>query len=116
MGLNVKAGVGAGALALLALATLPAEAQRTRFQGLTQCSRYAAVQFARRDPAFRRFVIERISVQDDKYAGMVGNQFVSTVFTGRATYETTSGSKRVRFICLHSGFSKGPVFIYALPE
>ncbi len=114
--MGVKAKAGAGALALLALSTLPADAQRTRFQGITQCSRYASVQFARRDPAFRRFVIERVTVQDDKFAGMVGNQFVSTVFTGRATYETTSGSKRVRFICLHSGFSKGPVFVYAIPD
>jgi hypothetical protein len=113
---GVKVKVGAGALALLALSTLPADAQRTRFQGITQCGRYASVQFARRDPAFRRFVIERMSVQDDKFADMVGNQFVSTVFTGRATYETSAGTKRVRFVCLHAGFSKGPVFIYAIPE
>jgi len=113
---GVTAKVGAGALALLALSTLPADAQRTRFQGIAQCSRYASVQFARRDPAFRRFVIDRVSVQDDKYASMVGNQFVSTVYSGRAIYETVAGTKRVRFICLHSGFSKGPVFIYAIPE
>ena len=114
--MGVSARVGAGALALLALSTLPADAQRTRFQGITQCGRYASVQFARRDPAFRRFVIERVSVQDEKYADMVGNQFVSTIFTGRAIYETSAGTKRVRFVCLHAGYSKGPVFVYALPD
>jgi hypothetical protein len=103
-------------LGALVLTTLPADAQRTRFQGITQCARYASVQFARRDPGFRRFVIERITVQDEKYAEMVGNQFVSTVFSGRAIYEAAGGPKRVRFICLHAGFTKGPVFVYTLPE
>jgi hypothetical protein len=104
------------ALGGLMLAAVPADAQRTRFQGITQCSRFASVQFARRDPNFRRFVIERVTVQDDKYADMVGNQFVSSVFYGRAIYEGASGPKRVRFICLHGGSSKGPVFVYAIPE
>ena len=106
----------AAAFGLLVLAAPPAEAQRTRYQAIGQCSRLAAVQFARRDPGFRRFVIERVSVQDDKYAGMVGNQFVSSVIYGRATYEGAAGPKRVRFICLHAGYSKGPVFVYAMPE
>jgi hypothetical protein len=26
------------------------------------------------------------------------------------------GTKRARFICLHAGYSKGAVFIYAMPE
>jgi hypothetical protein len=113
---DVKAKAAACALGLLVLATLPANAQRTRFQGISQCTRFAAVQFARHDPNFRRFVIERVTVQDDKFADMIGNQFISTIYYGRATYEGASGPKRVRFICLHGGFSKGPVFVYALPE
>jgi hypothetical protein len=113
---GVRATIATASLAVFVLTTLPAIAQRTRFQGITQCSRFATVQFSRHDPAFRRFVIERISVQDDKYADMVGNQFVSTIFYGRATYEATSGTKRVRFICLHAGTTKGPVFVYTMPE
>ena len=114
MGVTAKA-LAAG-LGMLALTSLPADAQRTRFQGITQCARVASVQFSRHDPAFRRFVIERVTVQDDKFADMVGNQFVSTVYSGRATYDGALGPKRVRFICLHAGTSKGPVFVYALPE
>ena len=74
------------------------------------------MQFSRRDPGFRRFVIERVSVQDEKYADMVGNQYISTVYYGRATYEGSGGAKRVRFVCLHAGFSKGAVFVFTMPE
>ena len=114
--MGVKATILVAGLVVLALTSMPAQAQRTRFQGITQCSRHAAVQFSRHDPAFRRFVIERVSVQDDKFADQVGNQFVSTIYHGRAIYEGGAGPKRVRFICLHAGTSKGVVFVYALPE
>jgi len=103
-------------LGVLALTATSSHAQRTRFQGITQCSRFAAVQFSRSDPSFRRFVIERVTVQDDKFANMIGNQFVSSVYYGRATYEGAGAPKRVRFICLHGGTTKGPVFVYATPE
>ena len=105
-----------GGLAAVALSAVPAQAQRTRFQGITQCARYGSVQFSRRDPNFRRFVIERVTVQDDRFAGMAGNQFVSSVFYGKATYEAAGGPKRMRFICLHGGTAKGPVFVYVMPE
>jgi hypothetical protein len=113
---GVKAKIPAVALTVLALSAAPADAQRTRFQGLTQCSRLAAAQFGRQDSSFRRFVIERMSVHEERYAGLVGNQFISTVYYGRATYENAAGPKRARFICLHAGYSKGAVFIYAMPE
>jgi hypothetical protein len=110
------AGLGAVVLGAVAFSSLPAHAQRTRFQGISQCSRFATAQFSRTDPTFRRFVIERVSVHDDKFANLVGNQFVSTVYYGRALYEGAGVPKRVRFICLHGGTTKGPVFVYALPE
>ena len=56
---GLVAGLGA-----LVLSAMPAQAQRTRFQGITQCARYGSVQFSRRDTAFRRFVIERTTVQE----------------------------------------------------
>ena len=114
--MGVKTTIAVAGLGVLVLSSIPAQAQRTRFQGVTQCSRFAAVQFSRHDPAFRRFVIERVTVQDDKFAGMVGNQFVATVYHGRATYEAAAGPKRVRFLCLHAGVIKGPVFVYTMPE
>jgi hypothetical protein len=111
----LAAGLAAGFGAVV-LSVIPAQAQRTRFQGVTQCARYGSVQFARRDQAFRRFVIERVSVQDERFAGMVGNQFISTVYYGRATYEAAGGPKRMRFVCLHAGSTKGAVFVYVMPE
>jgi len=112
---GVRAVAVAAALAAL-VAGPPAHAQRTTFEGLRQCARLALVQFKRHNPGFRRFVIDRESVIEDKYADMVGNQFVATVYRGRATYEAASGPTKVRFVCLHGGISKGPVFVYTLPE
>ena len=114
--MGVKTTIALAGLAALVLSSIPAQAQRTRFQGIAQCSRHASVQFSRHDSSFRRFVIERVSVQDEKFAHLVGNQFVSTVYYGRALYENAAGPKRVRFVCLHAGSSKGPVFVYAMPE
>jgi hypothetical protein len=101
---------------IAALAAAPASAQTTTFRGLAECTHQAAAQFKRHDAAFRRFVIDRLSVAGDKYADRVGSQFISTVYSGTATYEAGNGPKKVRFICLHAGVGKGPVFVYALPE
>ncbi len=104
------------ALALLGLLLgAPASlAQRTTYDGLIGCERYAAVEFKRRNPAFRRFVIDRASVVVDRFADRVGSQFVSTVYHGRASYDAGGGAKTVRFLCLHGGVERGPLFVYAL--
>jgi hypothetical protein len=104
------------ACAIVTLAAAPATAQTTTFRGIAECTHKAAVQFRRHDPAFRRFLIDRASVVEDKYADRVGNQFISTIYSGTATYEAGSGPKKVRFLCLHGGGGKGPVFVYALPD
>jgi len=100
----------------LALAATPAQAQRTRFQGVSQCTRFAVAQFGRRDPQFRRFLIEHASVREDRFSDFVGHQYVPTIYFGKAIYETSTATKKVRFICLHGGTVKGPVFVYALPD
>ena len=84
------------------------------FDGLVGCERYAAVEFKRRNPAFRRFVIDRASVAVDRFADKVGSQFVSTIYHGRASYDAGSGAKIVRFLCLHGGVERGPLFVYVL--
>jgi hypothetical protein len=111
-------GVKALALGLCLAALLPlnAHAQRTRFDAVNGCERYAAVKFKRHDQAFRRFVIDRATVEADKFADKAGNQFVSMVFHGKALYEASEGPKIVSFICLHGGAGRGPVFVYTLPE
>jgi hypothetical protein len=107
----------AAAILAAALIPSPASAQRTKFAGLRECERYGSVQFLRQNPAFRRFIIDRATVEEDKFAAQVGTQFVSTVYHGKALFETgTSGPKTVRFICLHAGYRRGPVFVYTLPE
>lgn len=105
-----------GGILVAALSTTPAQAQRTRFDGLRQCERHAGLQFRRHNPQFRRFLIDRATVDTDKYADQVGMQFVSTIYHGKGTYEAAAGPKSVRFICLHAGYRRGPVFVYTLPE
>ena len=110
------AGVGVLAAALAVLAAAPGHAQTSKFDGLRGCERYGAVQFKRRDPAFRRFRVERNSVTADRYARMIGNQFVATIYSGKAVYDGGGGSKLVHFICLHGGIGKGPLFVYTLAD
>lgn len=93
-----------------------ASAQRTKFDGLRQCERFGALQFRKQNPSFRRFLIDRSSVVEDKFVDQVGQQFVSTIYHGKAAYEAGGGPKQVRFICLHAGYRRGPVFVYTLPE
>lgn len=106
----------AAGLALAILVAPPASAQRTRFDAINGCERLGMVKFKRHDAAFRRFVIDRASVEADKFADKAGNQFVSTVFHGKALYEAAAGPKIVSFICLHGGSGRGPVFVYTLGE
>lgn len=103
--------------AALILPATDASAQRTKFTGLRECERYGSVQFLRQNPAFRRFIIDRATVEEEKFASQVGTQFVSTIYHGRAMFEAgTGGPKTVRFICLHAGYRRGPVFVYTFPE
>ena len=104
--------------ALLLAVALPATAApraKTRFDGIRDCERLAAVQFKRHSPVFRRLLIDRATVEDDKYADNVGPTFVSTIYHGKATYEAAKGPQPTRFICLHGGVGKDAVFIYTLP-
>ena len=106
----------AGALLLaLALPATAAPRAKTRFDGIRDCERLAAVQFKRHNPAFRRFIIDRSNVDDDKYADSVGTTFVSTIYHGKATYEAAKGPLPTRFICMHGGGGRGAVFVYTLP-
>ncbi len=105
--------------ALLVTAAAPADAARrskTRFDGIRDCERAAAVQFRRHNPAFRRFVIDRADVTSDRYADRVGPMFVSTVYHGKATYEAAGGPVVTRFICLHGGMHRRALFVYTLPD
>ena len=100
---------------LLLAASAPAvRAQRTTFEGVLGCERYAAAEFKRRNPAFRRFVIDRASVAVDRFADKIGSQFVSTIYHGRASHDAGNGTRIVRFLCLYGGAERGPLFVYTL--
>ena len=117
--MGLKASLAGALLLALALSqALPAAAAprpKTRFDGIRDCERLAAVQFKRHNPAFRRLVIDRSNVEDDRYADQVGPIFVSTIYHGKATYDAGKGPQPTRFICLHGGAGRNAVFIYTLP-
>jgi len=112
--------VGLRSLAVVVVvATLPATAamaQRTNFDGLNSCQHFGTLEFKRRNAAFRRFVIDRADFHVDRFATLVGNQFISTIYRGTATYEAAGGPKAVRFVCLYAGLRQGAVLVYTLPE
>jgi hypothetical protein len=101
---------------ICALAAAPALAQKSTQDGLRDCENLAAVKFKQENPAFKRFAIERADVEEDKFADKVGTQFVSTVYHGKAVYQSSGEPDAVRFICLHGGLGKGAVFVYTLPH
>jgi hypothetical protein len=108
--------IGCALTAALALPAMAAPRAKTRFDGIRDCERLAAVQFRRHNPAFRRFVIDRAAVVVDKYADQVGSTFVSTIYHGTAIYEGSRGPHVARFICLHGGVGKDAVFVYTLRD
>ena len=114
--MGLKASLAVGFLLTLSLPLSAAPRAKTRFDGIRDCERLAAVQFKRHNPAFRRFVIDRAKVEDDKYADKVGGMFVSTIYHGRATYEAGSGAQTTRFICLHGGVGGNALFVYTMTD
>jgi hypothetical protein len=92
----------------------PASAQRNKFDGLRQCERLGSAQMRRSNAQFRRFVIDRSSVSEDKYADHIGTQFVSTIYHGKALLDHGNGEKTVRFVCMHAGYRRGPLFVYTM--
>jgi hypothetical protein len=104
------------AAAFCALAVTPAWAQKSTEDGLRDCEKLAAVKFKQENPAFKKFAIERADVEEDKFADKVGTQFVSTVYHGKALYQSSGAPAELRFICLHGGLGKGAMFVYTLPR
>ena len=87
-----------------------------RREGAGCCERAGASQFLRHNPSFKRFAIDRAHVEADKYADQVGHRFVSTIYHGKALFEAGADAKTVRFICLHAGIGRRPVFVYTLAD
>lgn len=113
--MGLKTAVAGALLLMLAVPAISAPRAKTRFDGIRDCERLAAVQFKRHNAAFRRLLIDRSTVEDDKFADNVGPTFVSTIYHGKATYDAGKGPLPTRFICLHGGVGRDAVFIYTLP-
>jgi hypothetical protein len=102
---------------LCMLAASPVMAQKSTEDGLRDCERLAAIKFKQENSSFKKFIIERgDSIEEDKFADKVGSQFVSTVYHGKAVYQSSGDPDTVRFICLHAGLGKGAVFVYIMPK
>ena len=114
--MGLKTALAAALLLALALPATAAPRSKTRFDGIRDCERRAAVQFRRHDPAFKRFLVDRAAVTVDKFADNVGPTFISTIYSGKAAYEAARGPRPTRFICLHGGAGRDAVFVYTLPE
>ena len=112
MGLR-RIAIGA-VLASLAATADAAPRAKTRFDGIRDCERLAAVQFRRHNVAFRRFTIDRSKVSVDRFSDRVGGSFVSQVYHGGATYDAGKGPDPTRFICLHGG--QDALFVYTMPQ
>jgi hypothetical protein len=102
--------------ALCALCVAPALAQKSTEDGLKDCEKLAAIKFKQENPVFKTFSIARADIEEGKFADKVGTQFVSTVYHGKAMYQSSGEPADVRFICLHGGLGKGAVFVYTMPK
>ncbi len=103
-------------LALTIAAPADAAPRKTRFDGIRDCERLAAIQLKRHNAGFRQFTIHRGRVSVDRFADKVGSSFVSAVYHGTATFDSGKGPGPTRFICLHGGLGNDALFVYTLPE
>jgi hypothetical protein len=101
-------------LASLAATADAAPRAKTHFDGIRDCERLAAIQFKRHNPAFRRFTIDRSKVTVDRFSDRIGNNFITAVYHGHATYDAGKGPETTRFICLQGGTEA--LFVYTLPD
>jgi hypothetical protein len=103
--------------ALLALATLlPLATPFPAFADeVSECESLAAFDFPK-ESRNSRLHIDRAAVNVDKAEVKAGKEYVSSVLHGPATLEASSGSTRVRFVCLYGGVGVGPLFVWLLPD
>jgi hypothetical protein len=82
---------------------------------LDECREFGMKEFAN-TPGFKSLQLNDNGLLFvDKFEASVGSQFVSSVIHGEGRLVLDSGSSAIRFICLHAGMGKGPVFFYLLP-
>ncbi len=79
--------------------------------GPADCELYGLALHKKQGGMTTRIVIERgASLVDNRFDDMVGTQRVSTEYMGFARITGPDGTKRQRFVCLHAGNGKKPVY------
>jgi hypothetical protein len=83
--------------------------------GIADCERHAKAVYGR-DADFKSFVIDRRTVEEERFDDKIGSQHVEAIWRGRATYTSRREMRSRSFICLHAGGSNGALFIYMMPR
>jgi hypothetical protein len=82
---------------------------------LEQCREFGIMEFAG-TAGFKTIRLADNGVLfEDKFNAWIGSQYVSDVIHGEGALVLESGASAIRFICLHAGAGKGPVFFYVMP-
>ena len=91
---------------------LPAKAD-----GIDDCERYALAFGKKQGWSETKIKIDRgDSLNDNRFDAQVGKQYVSTEYMGFAQLTSPTGTRRLRFVCLHEGDKKKPVYFGVFPD
>ncbi len=85
------------------------------YDGIADCERHAKAFFSRHAD-FKSFVIDRSTVEEERFDDKIGSQHVEAIWRGRATYTNRREMRSRSFICLHGGGDKGALFVYMMPR
>jgi hypothetical protein len=91
------------------------DAAAQAYDGIADCERHAKAVYSR-DPNFKSFVIDRSTVEEERFDNKIGSQHVEAIWRGRATYTNRREMRSRSFICLHGGGDTGALFIYLMPR
>jgi hypothetical protein len=91
------------------------DAAAQAYEGIADCERHAKAVYSR-DADFKSFVIDRRTVEEERFDNKIGSQHVESIWRGRATYTNRREMRSRSFICLHDGGDKGALFIYLMPR
>jgi hypothetical protein len=99
----------------LGAAIVAGNAAAQTYDGIADCERLAKAVYSR-NADFKSFVIDRKSVEEERFDDKVGSQHVEAIWRGRAIYSNRREMRSRTFICLHGGGDKGALFIYMMPR
>jgi hypothetical protein len=82
---------------------------------LAECREFGMQEFSG-IPGFKTLELKTNDLLfEDDFNRFTGSQYVNTVIHGEGNLVLASGASPIRFVCLHAGAGKGPVFFYIMP-